>query len=81
MAELLSYKDQIEDIDNPIAIGVWSGCTQTVGNLNQVQDIDMPIAVDIGEAFGREIDFAVKVGKNVGVRCSIAFPIGDRSSR
>ena len=57
--ELLGDKDQIQNVDNPIAIGVRGDFTQSVGDLHQIQDVDLPIAVDISEASGREIDFAI----------------------
>ena len=51
--ELLSDKDQIQNVDSTIAIGIWGDFTQSVGNLHQIQNIDVPIAVDISEASGR----------------------------
>ena len=81
LAKLLGDKDQIQDVDNTIAIGIWGGFTETVGNLNQIHDIDMPITVDIGKAAALEIDFAVKVREQVGDGCSVVSPIRDRSSR
>ena len=59
-------KDQIKNVDTPIAVGVRGGFTETVGNLHQIQDVDTPIVVDISETFGCEIDFAIKVGEQDG---------------
>ena len=81
MAELLGDKDQIENVDNTIAVGVWGGFAEPVGNLYQIQDVDGTIAVDIGETFGREVDFTVEVGEQVGNGRSSASPIGDRGGR
>ena len=63
LAELLSDKDQIQDVDDAVAVGVRGGFTETVGDLHKVQDVDLPIVVDIGETSGCEIDFAVEVGE------------------
>ena len=81
LAELLGDKDQIEDIDDAIAVGVWCGFAETVGDLNQIQDVDTSITVDIGETFGFKIDFAIEVGEQVGQRRSVVSPLGDGGSR
>lgn len=77
LAELLGNKDQIEDVDDAVAVGVGGGFTETVGDLHKVQDVDFPIAVDIGETFGCEVDFAIKIGEEVGGGRSVTAPIGD----
>ena len=63
LAELLGDKDQVENVDYPIAVGIWSGFTESVGDLYQIQDVDLSIAVDVGAAFGLEVDLAVEVGE------------------
>ena len=77
LAELLGDEDQIEDIDDAIAVGIWSGLTESVGNLYQIQDVDLSITVDIGETFGCEIDFAIEIGELVGGGRSVISPIGN----
>ena len=42
LAELLGNKNQIENVDSAIAIGVWGGFTEPVGDLHQIQDVDFP---------------------------------------
>ena len=59
MAKLLGNKDQIQNVDNPIAIGVRGGFAEAVGDLDQIQDVDFPITVDISGVWDFEIDFAV----------------------
>ena len=81
MTELLGDKYQIQNIDDTIAVGIWSRFTQSIGNLHQIQDIDPSIAVDISETFAREIDFTVEVREQVGLGRSVISPIGNRSSR
>ena len=63
LAELLGDEDQVESVNDPIAIRVWGGCTESVGDLNEIQDVDTPIVVDIGEAWGLEVDFAIEIGE------------------
>ena len=62
LAKLLCDKDQIQNVDLPIPIGIWRGFTESVGDLHQIQDVDYPIAVDIGGIFDFEVYFAIKVG-------------------
>ncbi len=81
LAELLGDKDQIEDVDDTIAIGVWGGFAESVGDLYQIQDVDAPITVDIGKTFGFEIDFAIEVGERVGNRRRVVSPIRDGGGR
>ena len=77
-AKLLLNKDQIKNVDGAIAIGIWGGFTESIGNLHQIQDIDSPIAVDSRGIFGLEIHFAVQIGKLVG---DAIFPTGNPCCR
>ena len=76
LTELLSDKGQVQNVNDAISIGVWGRFAETVGHLQQIQDIDPPIAVDIGNTFGREIDFAVKVGSK-WVNGAELFPLSE----
>ena len=64
--EVLGNKDQIQDVDHAIIIGVRGGFTEAAGNKDQIQDVGPPIAVDIGGVFALGVDFAVRVGELVG---------------
>ena len=76
LAKLLCNKDQIKDIDHPIAVGIRRGFAESVSNHHQIQNIDDTIAVDISETAGRDIDFTIEVGEQVSQGRSGAPPIG-----
>ena len=76
LTKLLGDEDQIQNVDHAIAVGVRGGFTEPVGDLDQIQDVDGSIAVDIGGVFGFEVDFAIEVGEQMGLRRSSASPIG-----
>ena len=63
---MLGDEDQIENVNNTIAVGIGSGFAEVVGDLYEIQDVDTPIAVDIGGIFGFQIDFTVEVGEQAG---------------
>ena len=63
---MLGDKDQIQDIDRTIAVGVGRGLAEPVRYLHQIQDVNRTIAVDIDKPFCREIDLAIEVGELVG---------------
>ena len=62
LAELLGDKDQVENVDDAVAVGVWGGLAEAVGDLHQIQDVDLSIAVDVGAAFGLEVDSPSRSG-------------------
>ena len=55
--------------------------TELLGNEHQIKDIDGTIVIDISETSSCDIDFAIKIGEQVGDGRSVVSPIGYIGSR